>query len=214
VRTLTYKKICLLIFFAVLVWSGINPHDYFTWFLEVAPALGGLAILVLVQKRYRFEFTKFLYPLFTLHAIVLMIGAHWTYAEVPFFNWLRDAGVFSRNNYDKVGHFMQGFVPVLMTREVLLRISPLKKGGWVNFLSVCVVLAASAFYELIEWWISIAAGSAGDSFLGTQGYTWDTQADMLFCLIGSIIALILFQRTQDRGLSTLQASYTGNGKGP
>jgi putative membrane protein len=200
------KKVLLLIFFAVLVWSGIRPHDYFTWFLEVAPALGGLAMILLVQKRYQFEFTRSLYPLFTLHAVILMIGAHWTYAEVPLFNWLRDLGLFSRNNYDKIGHFMQGFVPVLITREVLLRTSPLKKGGWVNFLSVCVVLAASAFYELIEWWVSIATGSAGDSFLGTQGYIWDTQSDMLLCLIGSIVALILFRRTQDKELAALQPS--------
>jgi putative membrane protein len=197
------KKILLLIFLAVLVWSGINPHDYFTWFLEVLPALGGLAILLFVQQRYGFGFTQFLYPLFTLHAIILMVGGHWTYAEVPLFNWLRDLGLFSRNNYDKVGHFMQGFVPVLITREVLLRTSPLKKGGWVNFLSVCVVLAASAFYELVEWWVSLATGSAGDSFLGTQGYIWDTQSDMLFCLIGSIVSLLLFRRIQDRELSIL-----------
>jgi putative membrane protein len=198
------KKILLLIFFAVLVWSGIKPHDYFTWFLEVLPALGGLAILLFLQKRYQFEFTRFLYPLFTLHAVILMIGGHWTYAEVPLFNWLRDVGLFSRNNYDKIGHFMQGFVPVLITREVLLRTSPLKKGGWVNFLSVCVVLAASAFYELIEWWVSLATGSEGDAFLGTQGYIWDTQSDMLLCLIGSIVALILFRRIQDRDLAALQ----------
>jgi putative membrane protein len=200
------KKVLLLIFFVVLVWSAIRPHDYFTWFLEVAPALGGLAIILFVQKRYHFEFTRSLYPLFTLHAVILMIGAHWTYAEVPLFNWLRDVGLFSRNNYDKIGHFMQGFVPVLMTREVLLRTSPLKKGGWVNFLSACVVLAASAFYELIEWWVSIATGSAGDSFLGTQGYIWDTQSDMFLCLIGSIVGLILIRRTQDKELAALQPS--------
>jgi len=203
---LTNKKILLLVFFVVLIWSGINPHDYFTWFLEILPAVAGLVLLLFFWQKYHFEFTKFLYPLFAFHAIILMIGGHWTYAEVPFFNWLRDAGVFSRNNYDKVGHFMQGFVPVLMTREVLLRTSPLKKGGWVNFLSVCVVLSASAFYELIEWWVSITTGSAGDSFLGTQGYIWDTQSDMFFCLIGSIVALILFQRTQDRELAVLQPS--------
>ena len=200
------KKVLLLIFFVVLVWSAIRPHDYFTWFLEVAPALSGLTIILFVQKRYQFEFTRSLYPLFTLHAVILMIGAHWTYAEVPLFNWLRDAGLFSRNNYDKIGHFMQGFVPVLMTREVLLRTSPLKKGGWVNFLSACVVLAASAFYELIEWWVSIATGSAGDSFLGTQGYIWDTQSDMFLCLIGSIVGLILIRRTQDKELAALQPS--------
>ena len=206
VSILRNKKFLLVVFFVVLIWSGINPHDYFTWFLEVMPALGGLMMLLLVRWKYHFEFTNFLYPLFALHAVVLMVGGHWTYAEVPLFNWLRDIGVFSRNNYDKIGHFMQGFVPVLMTREVLLRTSPLKKGGWVNFLSACVVLAASAFYELIEWWVSLATGSAGDSFLGTQGYIWDTQSDMLLCLIGSIVALLLFRRTQDQELSTLQAS--------
>ncbi len=203
---LTNKKFLLVVYCVVLIWSGINPHDYFTWFLEVLPALGGLAILLFVQKRYHFEFTRFMYPLFTLHAIVLMIGGHWTYAEVPFFNWLRDIGLFSRNNYDKVGHFMQGFVPALLTREVLLRTSPLRKGKWVNFLSGCVPLAASAFYEFIEWWVSILTGSAGDSFLGTQGYIWDTQSDMFFCMVGSIVALVLLRRTQDNQLAALRPS--------
>jgi putative membrane protein len=199
---MSYRKWLLIIFFAVLVWSGIKPHDYFTWLLEVLPALLGLAALVFFEKKYGFVFSKPMYFLMTAHAIVLMIGGHWTYAEVPFFNWLRDIGVFDRNNYDKIGHFMQGFVPVLLTREVLIKTSPLKRGRWLGFFSASVVLALAAFYEFIEWWISLLSGSAGDSFLGTQGYIWDTQSDMFLCMLGSIIGLVLLSRLQDKYLNT------------
>lgn len=198
-----YKKIILAIFFIALVWSGIKPHDYFTWMLEVSPALIGLALLAALRKKI--EFTPMLYWLMLLHAIVLMIGGHWTYAEVPFFNWLRDIGIFARNNYDKVGHLMQGFVPVLIVREILARRSPLGFSRWLDFLSVCVVLAFSAFYEFIEWWVSLLTGSKGDSFLGTQGYIWDTQSDMLLCLIGAIVAVVLLGRLHNAQIKKMNS---------
>jgi putative membrane protein len=197
-----YKKFLLAIFFAALFWSGIKPHDYFTWILEVFPALIGLALLVALRKKI--EFTPLLYYLMLLHAIVLMIGGHWTYAEVPLFNYLRDIGIFARNNYDKIGHLMQGLVPVLIVREILARRSPLGLGKWLGFLAVSVVMSFSAYYEFIEWWISVLTGSKGDSFLGTQGYIWDTQSDMLFCLIGAVIAVVLlgkYHNTQIRMLA-------------
>jgi putative membrane protein len=190
------KKMLLGLFFAALIISGIKPHDYFTWFLEVAPALAGLAILLYIDKK--FEFTNLIFILLLIHSIVLMIGGHWTYAEVPLFNWLRDIGIFSRNNYDKIGHFMQGFVPVLVAREVFIRRAIINGRGWTNFLAVAAVLGASAFYEFIEWWISLLSGSAGDSFLGTQGYVWDTQSDMFFCLIGAIVSVLALAKLHNR----------------
>jgi putative membrane protein len=201
-----YNKILLLIFFTSLALSAIKPHDYFTWFLETAPAIIGLVIIWYIKKYHGFEFSRPLVALLLVHSVILMVGGHWTYAEVPLFNWLRDIGIFSRNNYDKVGHFMQGFVPVLVAREVLLQKTPLTKLSWVNFLSISVVLAASAFYELIEWWVSLLSGSAGDSFLGTQGYVWDTQSDMLFCLIGAITGIILFRKMYRQKLEFIASS--------
>jgi putative membrane protein len=174
---------------AVLIWSAINPHDYFTWFLEVLPALVGFAILAFTYKR--FTFSPLVYWLIWLQMIVLMIGGHYTYAEVPLFEWLKPVFGWTRNNYDKVGHFMQGFVPVLIAREILLRKKVVAKKGWLIAILILAILGASAAYELIEWGVSEATGSAGDSFLGTQGYIWDTQSDMLMCLIGSIAALLL-----------------------
>ena len=187
-----YNRILLTVFFISLIISGIKPHDYFTWILEVSPALIGLGVIWYFKRYRNFEFSRLLRALLLAHSIVLMIGGHWTYAEVPLFNWLRDIGIFSRNNYDKIGHFMQGFVPVLGAIEILSLKTPLKSKNWIYFLSVCIVLSASAFYELIEWWISLLSGSAGDSFLGTQGYIWDTQSDMLLCLIGSLVGIIIF----------------------
>jgi putative membrane protein len=188
--------LCALV--ALLVWSAIRPHDYFTWFLEVFPALAAFCLLALTFRRFRF--TDLAYTLMAAHAMILIIGAHYTYAEVPLFNWLRDAGVFERNNYDKIGHFAQGFVPAIVAREILFRTSPLGGSRWLWFLSASVCLALSALYEMVEWWVSLLTGSAGDSFLGTQGYIWDTQSDMLMCLIGSLTALALLSRAHDRAL--------------
>ncbi len=193
---------------AVLVWSAIRPHDSFTWFLEVAPAL--LAAGLLIGTYRRFRFTDLAYILMAMHAIILMIGGHYTYAEVPLFNWIRDTFHLARNNYDKVGHFAQGFVPAVITREILLRTSPLRPGKWLTFLTASVCLALSAVYELIEWWVALATGTSADAFLGTQGYVWDTQSDMLYCTVGAILSLALCTRAHDRALARLP----GGGNSP
>lgn len=193
----------ILLGFAVLVfiWSGINPHDYFTWVLEVAPAVIGFGFIWYYYRR--FKFTTLVYGLIAFQAIILMVGGHSTYAEMPLFNWLRDIGLFARNNYDKVGHLAQGFVPVMVAREVLLRNNVLKKGAWLNFLLICFVGAVAAVYEIIEWWTSVLSGGAGDAFLGTQGYVWDTQSDMLLAFIGAIAAVILLSKIHDKALEKL-----------
>lgn len=187
------------IFFLVLFWSGINPHDRFTWLLEVLPAILGLGILIATYKRFRF--TKLAYWLMLFHAIILMIGGHYTYAEVPLFNWLRDTFDLGRNHYDKVGHFAQGFVPAIIAREILIRKSPVKQGRWLSFIVICISLALSAVYEFIEWWIAEITGTAAEAFLGTQGYLWDTQSDMFLALIGAIAALGLLSKAHDRAIS-------------
>jgi len=191
----------LVVFFAVLTWSGIHPYDRFTWLLEISPAAGALILLALTYRR--FEFTTMTYFLILIHCIILMIGGKYTYAEVPLFNWLRDTYGLARNSYDGVGHFAQGFIPAIVSREILLRTSPLKRGDWLFFIAICIVLALSAFYELVEWWVSIATGSAGDSFLGTQGDVWDTQKDMGLCLLGSIVSLITLSGLHDKALAKL-----------
>jgi len=190
--------IWLLIFFAVFTWSAISPHDYFTWFLEVLPAVIGLIIVIYTYRRFRL--TDLLYWLILLHAVILMIGGHYTYAEVPLFNFIRDKFDLSRNHYDKVGHFAQGFIPAIIAREILIRTSPLKPGKWLFFIVVCICLAVSAVYELIEWWVAVASGTAADAFLGTQGYVWDTQSDMAMALLGAIIALVFLGKFHDRQL--------------
>jgi len=197
------EKIHLLllgIFFVVLAWSGVRPHDYYTWFLEVAPALIGLAILAFTYNNFRL--TNLLYVLILVHAVVLMIGGHYTYAEVPAFNWLRDTFHLDRNHYDRVGHFLQGFVPALIAREILIRKSVLKTGPWMYFLVVCVCLAISAFYEFIEWWVAMATGTAAEAFLGTQGDPWDTQWDMFMAFIGANAALASLSRVHDKSLKS------------
>ena len=186
----------LLILLGVLVWSGIHPHDYFTWFLEVLPAILGVGILAATYPR--FKFTGLAYFLVTVHAIILMVGGHYTYAEVPLFNWIRDHFGLARNDYDRLGHFFQGFVPAIITREVLLRTTPLKKGKMVAFLTVSVCMAFSALYELFEWRVAVATGSAADAFLGTQGDVWDTQEDMAMCLVGSIVSLLTLSRIHNK----------------
>jgi putative membrane protein len=200
----SYSFLWVSIFSTVFVWSGIEPHDYFTWFLEVFPAVLGLAAIIVTRKR--FPLTPLVYWLILLHSVILMIGGHYTYAEVPLFNYLRDAFAMSRNNYDKVGHFAQGFVPAVVAREILIRTSPLKPGKWLGFLVVCVCLAISAFYELIEWWVAVATGTAAESFLGTQGYLWDTQSDMAFALAGAVASLIVLSRLHDKQLAARQLS--------
>lgn len=180
----------------VLAWSGIQPHDQFTWFLEVFPAIIG--IIILVSTYHRFKFTTLCYLLIAIHMIILMVGGHYTYAKVPLFDWIRDTFGFSRNHYDRVGHFAQGFVPAIIAREILLRKSPLNRGGWLFFIVVSICLAISAFYELIEWWVSVVTGTAADAFLGTQGDVWDTQWDMSLALYGAIISLLVLSKLHDR----------------
>jgi putative membrane protein len=186
-----------------LVLSGIGPKDRFTWFLEVAPVLMGAPLLIWFSRRV--PLTLLMYRLLFVHALILMVGAHWTYAEVPLGFWMRDAFGFARNHYDRIGHFAQGFVPALLAREVLLRKTPLRRGGWLLFLVTCVCLAFSALYELIEWWASVATGTAADAFLGTQGDPWDTQSDTCLALIGAVCALVLLARRHDREMAALDA---------
>jgi len=195
----------IAIFLAVLIWSAIRPHDYFTWFLEVVPALIGLAVLAVTYKKFRF--TEMAYWLMLIHAIILMIGGHYTYAKVPFFDWIKVTFDLGRNHYDKVGHFAQGFIPAILAREVLLRKSPLRQGKWLSFIVVSICLAISAFYEFIEWWVAVATGTAAEAFLGTQGYVWDTQSDMFLAFIGAITALALLGKMHDRALEKVISTH-------
>jgi putative membrane protein len=194
------NKIWLLIFTIVFVWSAIKPADFFTWVLEVSPAVIGL--VVLLATRRTFPLTALVYWLILLHCIVLMVGGHYTYAAVPLFDWIRDTFDLQRNNYDKVGHLVQGFVPALIARELLIRMAVVRGRGWLNFVVLCFCLALSAFYELIEWFVALAVGVSAEAFLGTQGYSWDTQSDMAYALGGAVLALLLLGRYHDRQLES------------
>jgi putative membrane protein len=188
----------------VFVWSGWSPKDRLTWILEVFPAV--VAIPLLVATRRRFPLTTLVCALIALHAVILMVGGKYTYAEVPLFNTIRDAVHGARNQYDRVGHFAQGFVPALVAREILLRKTPLRRGGWLFFLVTCVCLAISAVYELVEWSAAATSGAAADAFLGTQGDAWDTQKDMLFAGIGAVVAQLTLAGVQDRQMAALPGS--------
>ncbi len=188
----------IAIFTAVLIWSGIGPHDYPTWLLEVSPAI--IAAAVLWYTRERFPLTRLVYVLILIHCVILMVGGHYTYALVPLGDWVQEAFDQTRNNYDKLGHLAQGFIPAMVVREILIRKNVVNHPGWRDFLTVCVVLAISAFYELIEWWVALLSEEAADSFLGTQGYVWDTQSDMWFALIGAVLALVTLSRLHDKQL--------------
>ena len=191
----------LLTFFGVLLWSVIEPKDLNTWFLEVFPALIGFGVLAWTYKS--FPLTPLLYTLILFHSIILMVGGHYTYAEVPLFDTLKEMFDMSRNNYDKVGHFTQGFVPVMIAREITIRKEVFKSRGWMNFFIVCFVLAFSAFYELIEWTVAMISGEGAEAFLGTQGYVWDTQSDMAWALFGAVVGLLLLSRYHDKQLERL-----------
>jgi len=191
----------LAIFIAALVWSGVAPKDYPTWVLEVFPALVG--IVVMAWTFQRFPLTPLVYWLILVHSIILMIGGHYTYAEVPLGDWLGHVLGETRNNYDKLGHFAQGFVPALIAREILLRRRIVNGRGWTHFITVCICLAISAFYELIEWMVAMLSGQAADAFLGTQGYVWDTQSDMAWCLVGALTAIIILARLHDGQIARL-----------
>lgn len=172
--------------------SSIHPHDYFTWILEVFPSIIGVTILAITGKK--FQFTTIAYIVILIHCYILFVGGHYTYAEVPMFSYLQEAFHQTRNNYDKIGHFMQGFTPTLLSREVFIRKKIITSKSWLGFLSICLSLAISSCYELLEWFVASCSGEASDSFLGTQGYVWDTQSDMLFALIGACCMLLFFGR--------------------
>jgi putative membrane protein len=203
VRPSAYEITLLAIVLAVLLWSGISPHDRFTWVLEVFPVILGVPALIYVYPRFRF--TPLVYTLIAIHAIILMVGGKYTYAEVPFGFWMQDTFGLARNHYDRIGHFAQGFVPALLAREILLRRSPLRGSRWLPFVVISFCLAFSALYELIEFWTALATGEAAEAFLGTQGDPWDTQWDMMLALIGAITALVLLGGVHDRQLRRIHS---------
>lgn len=196
-------KTWLAVFFSVLIWSAINPKDYPIWLLETSPAL--IALVILIATRRRFPLTNLAYGLILIHSIILMIGGHYTYAEVPLFDWLKVTFELERNNYDKLGHLAQGFIPAIIAREILIRNQVVKSRKWLNFLIICICLAIAAFYELIEWFVALVSKEAAESFLGTQGYIWDTQSDMAYALGGAISAIIMLSRLHDRQISKIAA---------
>jgi putative membrane protein len=203
------KSLLLAFILCALALSGIHPHDRLTWFLEVAPVL--VAVPILIGTRQFFPLTPLLYRLLAFHALILIVGGHYTYAKVPLGFWLGDLFDLSRNHYDRLGHLAQGFIPAILAREVLLRTSPLKRGKWLFFLTTCTCLATSAFYEMIEWWTALLNEEAAESFLGTQGDNWDTQWDMFLALVGALTALLTLRRFHDRQLRKLSRKHRAKG---
>ena len=194
-------KIWLFIYSVVFVWSLINPKDLFTWFLEVLPAM--IALIVLVRTYKNFKLTPLVYTLILIHCIILMVGGHYTYASVPLFDFIKDFLNQDRNNFDKLGHFAQGFIPAMIAREIIIRKSIITIESWRNFFIICFCLGFSAFYELIEWWVALLSNEASNDFLGTQGYIWDTQSDMAWALFGAIFALIVLSKYHDKQLKKI-----------
>ncbi|HNP36574.1 MAG TPA: DUF2238 domain-containing protein [Woeseiaceae bacterium] len=192
----------LLVFFGVLIWSAIGPHDYPTWALEVAPAV--IAFGILVYTRKRFPLTPLTYTLILVHCVILIVGGHYTYAKVPLGDYVSELLGWERNNYDKLGHLAQGFVPAIIAREISVRLQVFRSNAWMNVYVVGLCLGISAFYEMIEWWVALLSSDASDAFLGTQGYVWDTQSDMAMALLGAIAALLTLGRVQDRQIHALQ----------
>jgi len=197
------QRTLLALFAIIFIWSALRPHDYFTWCLEVFPAVIGLVLLIATART--FPLTPLLYTLLFLHATILCVGGHYTYAEVPLGNWVRDALHLARNDYDRLGHLAQGFVPAILAREILIRRNIVRGRGWIYFIVVAICLAVSAAYELLEWRVSIATGSKGDAFLGTQGDIWDTQEDMATALAGALMAPLLLGAWHDRQMARLAA---------
>jgi len=196
-----YPIALLLLIVLLLALSGVTPYDRTTWWLEICPILIGAPILVATYRR--FPLTPLLYTLLAVHALILMVGGHYTYARVPLGFWAQDIFGFARNHYDRLGHFAQGFIPAILVREVLLRTSPLRPGRWLFALVTAVCLAFSACYEFVEWWTALAGGESAEAFLGTQGDVWDTQWDMFFALLGAIIAQLILSKVHDRALRKL-----------
>lgn len=199
----------VLIFFFGLLISAIHPKDYFTWFLEVLPAL--IAFVVLAVTYHRFRFTDMVYILILLECYILFIGGHYTYAEVPLFNWIRDYFGQGRNNYDKLAHFTQGFIPATLVRELLIRFKVVALKGWLPFIVVCICVTISVTYEFFEWFVAVFTGEAADAFLGTQGYAWDTQSDMLMAMIGATTAMFTLSDWQDRQIEEIVQSVLSEG---
>lgn len=194
----------LIIFVLVAVWSGYQPYETGLWFLEAEICLAAVILLMTTFKRFRF--TDMTYIFILIHLIILFVGAHYSYARVPLFDWVKEIFDQDRNNYDKVGHFAQGFIPAMVARELLIRLDVVRKKGWIPFFVICICLAISAFYELIEWWTAVLSGDGAEDFLGTQGYVWDTQSDMFCAMIGAICMLIFFSRLQDKQISKMAHS--------
>jgi len=192
-------RVLLVSFVVVLAWSGIAPRDGLTWLLEVLPAILGAVVLVALYPSRRL--TDLVLVLVWIHAVILCVGGHYTYAEVPAFNWLRDEFGLARNYYDRVGHLAQGFVPAMVAREILLRVGVVNGRRWLFFLVTCICLAISACYEFIEWWVALASGQAAEAFLGTQGDVWDTQWDMFLAFIGAMVGQLLLGAWHDSQLS-------------
>lgn len=199
-----YHAALLGVLAAVFVWSAISPHDRLTWWLEVFPVL--IALPVLLATGRRFPFSRLAYGLMLVHAIILLVGGHYTYAEMPLFSWLRDTFDLARNYYDRLGHVAQGFIPAIVAREILLRRSPLRPGKWLFFIVTCICLAISACYEFLEWWVALGSGEDAVAFLATQGDVWDTQWDMFLALLGAIAAQVLLGRAHDRAMAQLTRS--------
>lgn len=197
------KHILIGLYCIGLLWSAINPHDYFTWFLEVFPAIIGFTLLAITYKKFRFTYLT--YCCILVHCYVLFVGGHYTYAEVPLFDWLKEIFHHSRNNYDKVGHFAQGFVPAIITREIFIRKSVVKS-SWLSFLTVCVCLSISAVYEFLEWFVALMTGESAESFLGTQGYIWDTQSDMLYATLGAMCMIVFISSYHDKQIAKMNNS--------
>ncbi len=199
--TILKKSIWLIIFFSILIWSAIGPKDYVLWFLQMIPVIIGFLVLLITLKR--FPLTPLLYFLILFYSIIIMVGSHYSYTEVPFFDTIKPFFGFERNNYDKVGHFLQGFVPAIIAREIFIRKEIISSSKWMNFIIVCICLALSALYELIESVVAVFSGKPAAVSLGTQGYSWDTQTDMALALIGAIVALALLGRLHDKQLANL-----------
>ena len=206
--TETREALALLVLAGIaLVVSGIGPTDRGTWWLEVAPVLIAAPLLWFTWRPFRL--TPLVYRLIFVHALILMLGGHYTYAHVPLGFWLQDLFDFARNPYDRIGHFAQGFIPAMIAREILLRRSPLRPGKWLFFIVSCICLAISAVYEFIEWWAALILGQGAQEFLGTQGDPWDTQWDMFLALVGAVTAQLLLSRVHDRQLARLFGTTPG-----
>lgn len=200
------RGLILLVLFASAL-SGIEPADRLTWVLEITPVFIGLPLALITRRA--FPLTPLLYRLLAIHALILILGAHYTYAGTPPGFWAQDLFGFERNHYDRLGHFAQGFIPAILAREILLRCSPLKSGAWLFFIVVCICLAFSALYELMEWWAAAAGGEAAHEFLGTQGDPWDTQWDMFLAMVGAVSSLLLLRRAHDRQLRRMAETALG-----